>query len=149
MEVTESDFTAGQLEGGIELPNGLAKCNGISDMDLPIAVRVGGRSAGLHGQVSLTGNRVVISREPLEVGNVSAAHVGAQVEDAVTGEMAVVEAGRGVEIDGRGVMTQDGVTQSDGSKGNLDRRGKRIPVTLKWFGLGCGGGGEIEIHVAA
>ena len=99
MHVIESDFTVGKMEGRIELLNGFTVCEGIGEMELPFAVRVGGCSGGLHGKIGLAGDRIVVSRKRLEIGDLGVAHVGAQVEGAVAREMAVVESGGDVEFD--------------------------------------------------
>ena len=71
--------------------------------------------------------------------------LASEVESTVSGEMAVLESGGGVEFSGSIAMAQSRVMQSNGAEGKLDGGGKRIPVGLEGLRLGSGGHGEIEI----
>src|ERR1700733_1110399 len=72
-------------------------------------------------------------------------NVGVQVERADPGEMASLEGGGEVEIDGSAVAAEIGVMQACGLEGELERSRKRIPVSVERLGLGAGGQVYVEI----
>ena len=65
MDVVESDFALGDMEGGIELLNGLTVGGSIGEMDLSLAVRIGEGAGGLHEKIGLAGDGIVVSGESL------------------------------------------------------------------------------------
>src|ERR1700746_946121 len=96
-------------------------------------MRVGNSAAGLHEEISFAGDRVVISNNSLERGDLGIEEVGTKVEGAVGGDMAVLQGSGRVEF-GLGVVTaKSGSAQGDGRKGKLNRGGKRIPVGLEFW----------------
>src|SRR5271167_1872584 len=101
MQVVESDFAVGDVERGIKLLHGLTVGGTIGEMNLSLAVRIGESTACLNEEISLAGDGIVISGEGLEVGQVGVVDVGAEVEKAVSREMALLERSGGVKYHDR------------------------------------------------
>src|ERR1039458_549382 len=120
MQVIEGDFAVGDVESGIELLNGLPVSGGVGEMDLSLAVKVGEGAGGLYEKIGFAGDGIVVSGESLDGGEVSIVEVGTEGESAVSGEMAVLEGGGGVEFGGSVLAAQNSVAKSDGTKRKLD-----------------------------
>ena len=145
MDVVESEFAPGDMEVGIELLNGLTVGRGMGEMDLSLAMRIGEGACGLHENIGLAGDGIVVSGDGLEGSEIEVVEVGAKTESAVAGEMAMLESGGSVEFGGSVVTPQRGVVKGDGMEGKLNRGGKRIPLCFELTGVGCGGEGDVEI----
>src|SRR6202035_5684696 len=130
MDVSEGKFLAGDAKGGIESLNGLAVSQGIVQMNLPVAMRVSHGPTGLNEKVGPAGDGIVVSSKGLQVAKVHIVHIGAEIEITIAGNVAMVQAGGGIEVDGSVVAPQSGAAQGDGGEGKLKRAGKRIPMTL-------------------
>ena len=119
MQLVENDFAVGDMEGGIELLNGLTVGGSVAEMNLSLAVRIGEGAGGLNRNIGFAEDRIVVSRESLNVSDIGVVEVGAQGESTVASEMAVLERGEGIEFGGGVVMAQLGIVQSDRAAGNL------------------------------
>src|SRR5712671_1148512 len=97
MQVIESDFALGEVKVGIELLNGLPVSKGVADVDLSVTMWIGDGAAGLHGNIGLAGDGIAVSRESLDGGEICVMKVGSEVEDALAGDVAMLESGGRVE----------------------------------------------------
>src|ERR1700693_4194745 len=131
MDGSEGKFLAGDAKGGIELLNGLAVCQGIVQMNLPVAMRVSHGTTCLNEKIGPAGDGIVVSGKRLQDAKVDIVNIGAKIEITAAGDVAVVQAGGGIEADGSVVALQSGTAQSNGCEGNLKRGRKRIPMTLQ------------------
>src|ERR1700730_11578673 len=145
MQVIESDFALGEVKVGIELLNGLPVGKGAGDVDLPIGMRIGDGAAGLYGKIGFAGDGIVVSDESLDRREICVMKVGSEIEDALAGDVAMLESGGSVEP-GESVLTaQSGAAKGNRIEGKLDHRRKRIPVRLKVTRVGGGGQGNVEV----
>src|SRR5579863_1455355 len=146
-DVVEGDLALAELKSRIELLNGFAVGRGVVEMNRSVAARIGEGSGSFQRNVGLAGDGIVDSREGLQVREVGVEDVGANVEIAVTGKVAVLECRAGVKFGGGIVAGESGVAQGDGVEGKLECAGERIPVSVK--GMIAGGGGKVEIKIVA
>ncbi|MGO9165788.1 MAG: hypothetical protein ACLP56_02840 [Candidatus Sulfotelmatobacter sp.] len=145
MDVIESEFAVGEVEGGVELPNSLTVDGAVVEVDPSVGAGIGLGACGLQEEVGSTGDGIVVSGEGLERGEVGVVKVGAQGESAGAGEVAVLERCGGVELGGSVVAAEGCVTKCDSVEGELQRGGKRIPVSLDLRRVGCGRDVEFKI----
>ncbi len=100
MDVIENQFALGDVEGGIELLNGLTVSGGVGEMDLSLAVRIGESAGGLHEKIRSPGNGIVVSGKSLKGGDIGIVEVGTQSESAVAGDVSVLKSGGSVKFGG-------------------------------------------------
>src|ERR1700693_3744824 len=145
MDVIESNFSPRDVERGIESLNGFTVGGGIGEMDLSVAMRIGKGAGGLDEEIGLAEDQIVVSRDSPELNDIGIVKVGAQGENAVAREMAVLECGGSIEFRRRVATAQRGVVKGDALEGKLNSRGKRIPLRFEAACVGCGGQGDVEI----
>ena len=145
MNVSECDFAMNQLEGGIELLNGLTVDGAVDEMDLSLAMGIEWRTRGAQRKIGLAGDGVVVPGEGLERREVIVVKRGAEGEWTVAREMAVLERGGRVEFGRSVAAAESGAAKSDSAEGKLNRGGKRIPVGLK--SARSGGGGQVDVEI--
>ena len=100
MQVIESDFALSEVKVGIELLNGLPVSKGVADVDLSVTMWIGDGAAGLYGDIGLAGDGIAVSRESLDGGEICVMKIGSEIEDALAGDVAVLESGGSVEPGG-------------------------------------------------